>query len=130
MKTYNVLAICDPFHSKKHYRGEEVVRYTGTTPTKWIMERALTLDEAFAVLDRYTFDLGDGYGWEDDQSIASLREDLLSEADGEDEASIDEALSWYEGEGVYAYGEPNVRVYKHGDMSLDDDVVTYMIEEA
>lgn len=125
MKKYNVTASCDPYNAHKHYHGEDVIRYDGITPTEWIMERDLTLEEAFDVLDKYACDLGDDYIWMSDDCIADLKAELIKyEELSEREAT--EAVSWYKGEGVYCN---NILVYRRGDMDIRDDVMRYGIEE-
>lgn len=114
MRTYRIIATCDPYNANHHYHGQTVVRYNGATPVEWVMEDYLTLDKAQSILDAYASDLGDDYLWNDDTLIEELKKDGVD-------------VSWYKGEGVYT--PDGVLVYQHGDIYLRDDVVTYRIEE-
>ena len=122
-KIYRIVASCDPYNSRFHYNGQEVLRYDMATPIEWVHDDnygyGYTLEEAFDILDGFADNLGDNVSYEDDASIEDLRAQFLEDT-GEE---LD--TSWYKGPGWY---EENYRVYAHGDMFLRDDTMTYSVE--
>ena len=122
-KLYRIVASCDPYNARFHYRDQEVIRYDMATPIEWVHDDnygyGYTLEEAFDILDGYACDLGDNVCYEDDASIEDLRAQFLEDT-GEE---LD--TSWFKGSGWY---EDNCQVYAHGDMFLRDDTMTYSVE--
>lgn len=121
-KLYVITATCDPYNARRHYYNQEVLKYNGTTPVYWIQDDnygdGYTIDEAMRILDSYANDMNDDVVYIDDDYIQEEKRYFREE-------DMDYDTSWYEGEGWY---ENNYLVYKHGDMSLRDDVMCYEIE--
>ena len=123
MKRYRIIAICDPYNARRHYRGQEVLRYDMATPVEWVMEDYLTEQQAHEMLNEYAFGLKGAMPY-DDEFISELRHDLIE--DGISVEDVDRKMSWYVGEGWYNDG---VLLYQYGDDYLRDDVMLYRIEE-
>lgn len=53
-KKYIVIANCDPYHSRFHYRGQRVLKYDMTSPIKWVCDdnycEGYSYDEAKDIL--------------------------------------------------------------------------------
>lgn len=127
MKKFRIIAMCDPYNSFRHYRGQEVVECSGATPTVWVMADNLTEEEAMSTLRSYAyedFDNADDYAYYDDFWIDGLKEEML-----DDDAAVEEveaAFAWYKGAGFYT---DNVAVWLEGETSYRYDVMNYRIEE-
>ena len=127
MKKFRIIAMCDPYNSFRHYRGQEVVEYSGATPVTWIMEDNLTEDEALSIFRSFAyedFDNADDYVYYDDSWIAELKEEMLDEGATVEEAEA--AFAWYKGAGFYT---DNVAVWLEGETHYRHDVMSYRIEE-
>lgn len=123
-KKYRIVGSCNPYHARFHYNGyNEVLRYDGTTPVEWVVNDnygyGFTLDEAMDKLDSYANEMNI-LSWEDNETVANL----VYEARENDDIDLD--TSWFIGDGWYA---DHILYYKRGDMYLEDDVMTYCIEE-
>ena len=124
-RNYRIVAICNPYHARFHYRGQEVLRYDVATPVEWVMEDDLTEAEAHEILDSYACDLSDDVSYYDDDYHYETIE-YLTEEEGMSLIEACQALVWYVGEGYYL---DHSLYYKCGDDSLRDDVMLYRIEE-
>ena len=116
---YIIVAMCDPYNARKHYHGEKVLKRDGATPIYWVFKDEYfdTEDEAKeALLKAARYD----YSYEDDESIADLKESLGQDFDG--------TIDWYKGPGVYDPDQNNALIYLEGDSSFSDDSMTYMID--
>ena len=120
---YIIVAMCDPYNARKHYHGEKVLKRDGATPIHWVFKDEYfdTEDEAKeALLKAARYD----YSYEDDESIADLRESLQQENE-----DFDGTIDWYKGPGVYDPDQNNTLIYLEGDSSYSDDSMTYMIDK-
>lgn len=127
-KKYMIVAGCDPYNAHRHYNGQRVLRYTGTTPTAWVMEENLTKDEAHNLLNSYACeDLSvDLLYFESAEEIEELVRKTLD--DGDEDAVVD--TSFFKGAGFYnGIGSDSEAIYLKGDDSYSCDVMTYSIEE-
>lgn len=120
MKKYMITAQCDPYNSRWHYRNERVLADDMGTPTKWVMQDDLSLEDAMDILDTYADQLSDDVSYINDEWLAQM----VAEAKEYDEVDLD--TSWYKGAGWYSN---EYLVYQRGDESLRDDVMLYWIEE-
>lgn len=130
MKTYRIIAICDPYNSRFHYNGQPVIKREGATPTHWVMESGLTSEEAHDKLWEYArmeINRHDSISWEDEEDI----DYMVNQLSEDEEISIEEArksFSWFKGEGIY-YTESREPMYLKGEQSYSYDTMTYMIEK-
>lgn len=123
MKTYKIIAKCDPYNSQFHYNGQSVVKYDGATPVAWVVADSLTLDEAKKVLEGYILEEQD-VRFEDAESINALRDALVQDEISDEDLA--EAFDWYSTPGYYLN---NVLVFDPAkDMAYSCDTVTYFIE--
>ena len=127
MKKFRIIAMCDPYNSFRHYRGQDVVEYSHATPVAWIMADNLTEEEATSTLRSYAyedFSGSDNYVYNDDEWIATLKAEML-----DDDATLEEveaAFAWYKGAGFYT---ENVAAWLECEISYRYDVMSYRIEE-
>lgn len=130
MKTYRISANCDPYNAKFHYNRQPVIKRDGATPTKWVMDSGLTLEEAKDELWEFAhieMNRHDDILWEDADSIEYMAGQLAEDA----EISMEEArksFEWFKGEGIY-YTESHEPMYLKGGESYSYDTMTYCIEE-
>lgn len=130
MKTYRIIAACDPYNARMHYNGQPVVKKDGATPTQWVMASGLTSEEAKDKLWEYAHDDMGRHSdlcWEDADSIDYIAGQLAEDA----EISIEEAIksfNWFKGEGIY-YNESHEPMYLKGGDAYSYDTMTYKIEE-
>lgn len=129
--SHRITASCDPYHVRRHYNGQKILRYDMATPVKWVIEDDIpTLEEAKEKLMRLA-KTGDPYengGWsyEDQESVTEHKKELLelygdTMTDEEKETLTD----WFAGPGIYENHSP---VLLEGGTSFHDDTMTYMIE--
>lgn len=126
-KKYMIIANCDPYNAHRHYNGQRVLRYTGTTPTAWVMEENLTKEEAHNLLNSYA---------NEDLSVnlhyfesAEEIEELVRELDDDDEGAVVDT-SFFKGSGFYnGIGRDAEAIYLEGDDSYSCDTMTYSISE-
>ena len=125
MRNYRITACCDPYHARFHYHGQEVLRYDGITPTKWVVEDGLTEAEAYDwMTDAVAND--DRLWYYDNEFIKEWMTEMV-ECDGLTEEEATEALSWYHTAGWY--NEDHCLIYQYGDTHTHDAVMTYIVEE-
>lgn len=121
-----IKATCDPYNAKKHYNGQPVIKYDGTTPIEWAIDLYRTEKEAVTELMNLAKTGGPykngSWSWEDDDSVKELERQLVS-ADG-----TKPDLSWYKGPGIYD-GQSHVPVLLEGATSFRDDTMQYSVEE-
>lgn len=114
---YRIIESVNPYNARTHYNGQEVVKYDGSTPVKWIIMKDInTLPEAQRSLM---------------QLAKSSREYESGSWNYEDDDTVDNMCeSWYQGPGVYCRdgGEP-YPILLEGEQSFSDDVENYYIEE-
>lgn len=123
-----IVAVCDPYNSRWHYRGERVLAQEGTSPTAWVLDdgdgRGLTEREAHKRLAELIC-------WADSARFVS-DEDANDEAEqlradfGENGALW--GMSWYVGQGYYAWDD-NYLVMREGEDSFREDSMVYKIED-
>ena len=125
-KNYRIIAKCDPYNAKKHYNGQTVVKYDGTTPISWVIMGELTEAQAKEELMKLAktgepFESG-MWVWEDEDVIAEDKKAIF------DITGEEADMSFYVGAGVYdgTTGKPVLLV---GENSFWDDSVNYCIEE-
>ena len=127
MKQFVIATYCDPVNAKTKWHGEDVLeRSDYFTPVKWVRfndyfttkEEAL---DAMKTLANIVMLEHDDLAWEDDETMAIWENELDLEGERYDH-------SWYEGPGVYCVNG-HFLVWKEGDERLEDDVLTYKIEE-
>ncbi len=127
MKKFRIVAMCDPYNSFRHYRGQEVIKYSVATPITWVMEDNLTEDEALSTLRSYAyehFDNDANSAYFDDNWIAELKEEMLDE--GATVEEVEATFAWYKGAGFYTEHIPD---WLEGETSYSYDVMDYRIEE-
>lgn len=130
-----IKATCDPYNAKKHYNGQPVIRYDGTTPVEWTIDIFPTEQEAVKELMKLAktgnpFENG-SWSWEDDESIKELERALVEENTEDSTDGNNPDLSWYKGPGIY--GRNSVEPYPvllEGESSFRDDTMQYSVEEA
>lgn len=130
---YRIVAQCDPYNARMHYNHQRVLEYDGATPIKWVMSEgyASEAEAKKALMDLAMtgkpYENG-GWSYEDEDSIADLKESIMEDWDDEDE---EPDFSWFKGPGIYERGgrEP-YPVLLEGETSFRDDTMTYSIEEA
>lgn len=125
-----IVALCNPYHSKYRYNGEEVLQYDGTTPVKWIIEDGLTESEAVEHIWKMAIEECDTHfdiRHEDKIGIDALLEIMVADWDMIEEEAKEE-LSWFKGEGIY-YDTSDEPMILKGEKSYCYDAMTYRIED-
>lgn len=123
MKHYYIEVFCDPYNSKTHYHGEDVIKYNGITPVEWKFqdEEYDTLEDALDRLADIAREIEDAR-YEDVASIEEWKK-MKFEDEGEEVE-----CEWFNGDGFYSY-DNNEPVYLIGERTLNSDVLFYRIEE-
>jgi hypothetical protein len=127
MKRFRIVAKCDPYNARKHYNGQTVLKYNGTSPVKWVMEDEIPSEEEakYVLMDLAKtggpYETGD-WSYEDKNTLERFINDLVE--DGIPREDID--TGWYKGPGIYNGCFP---VLLEGESSFRDDTVTYSVEE-
>lgn len=130
MKKIRIIAICDPYHARSHYNGQEIIRRNGATPVSWVIQECSTIEEAREILWQFARETtinSANLSHKDNEDIEYVKS-LLIEEEGLTETEVNEMLSWYKGEGIY-YTSTNEVMMLKGDGSYSSDIMTYCIEE-
>ena len=130
MKKIRIIAICDPYHARSHYNGQEIIRMDGATPVCWVIQECSTIEEAREILWQFAREIAinsANLSHKDNEDIEYVKS-LLIEEEGLTETEVNEMLSWFRGEGIY-YTSTNKAMMLKGDNSYSFDVMTYCIEE-
>lgn len=131
---YQIVAHCDPYHAKLHIsRCAKVLKRDGATPIKWVYDdnygRGYSLEEAHKAMDDLAWQISnrcDDFLFEDKDSVDDLINTII-EDEGLSRRKAKQLTSWYTQPGFY--NPERQLLYALGDSSLDDDVMSYGIEE-
>ena len=126
MKTI-IATYCNPYNARTHYHGEEVLKYDGITPVKWVFGEYDNEEEAKDALANLAYSYAtehDSLSYEDYASVEDSINCMIE--DGATPEEVKEAFSWFKGTGIYC---DHVLEYAMGDTSFSFDVLTFMIEE-
>jgi DNA-binding XRE family transcriptional regulator len=125
---YRIVASCNPYNSRTHHHGEEVLERDGVTPIRWVHDdnfgHLFTKEEAQEKLLGYAREYFSEHG--DAQEFGSI-EEVKSYYEAAEIPEDEWDLAWYKGAGFYNNDEP---VFLVGDMKYEEDVMTWSIEEA
>ncbi|MCD8281883.1 MAG: hypothetical protein LUC22_01370 [Prevotella sp.] len=115
-----IVATCDPYHALEYYNGGKVLKKNMATPIEWIHDDCdgygYSHSEALSLLEEYA-DHHLSWYFCDDEEIRELMQEI-------DEPVGADSPEWYEGPGWYF---DDCVMYKRGDDSFTDDVMTYSI---
>ena len=134
MDTYIIKATCDPYNAGKHYNGEPVLKYKGTTPVEWIIVSGLESEkeakDALMDLAKSCRDYGNGnWSYEDEESVANIAGMLKNDYPEDFTCDKTPDMSWFKGPGIYSTnGEPCPVLLKGGEC-FEDDTLKYSIEK-
>jgi DNA-binding XRE family transcriptional regulator len=126
---YRIVATCNPYNSRTHHHGEEVLERDGATPIRWVHDdnfgHLFTKEEAQQKLLEYAreyyMEHGDAQEFESiDEVKEAYKACEIPEAEWGD-------FSWWKGAGFY---HQEVPVFLVGDWKYEQDVMTWSIEEA
>lgn len=123
---YKIIAKCDPYNASKHYHGQKVVKYDGTTPVAWVVAECEEFEPLKEMLRKWCLEECGGYEeWDRDVVTERVHQYCL---EGLFEAAEDMLAEYIKfGDGIYA--ENGVQVMAKGAESYSYDVMTYVIEE-
>lgn len=127
---FKIIAHCDPYNARFHYRSGKIIKRDGTTPIAWVVEEHETREAARESL--FKMALEDLYNnspsleYVDADYIDYLVKSLTEDYEMTEEAAR-ALFTWYKGEGIYHNDSHEPEILKGGE-SYTDDAVTYTIE--
>lgn len=129
-KEYYLVCYCNPYHARKYYNGQKVLKRDCATPVKWVIDddygNGLSFDEAMERLKDIMFRHYPCAEYYDKDSYGTMLSELKAEDEDFTEADIKAAWERFQGTGYYYEG---ILILADGDTSFEDDVLDFRIEE-
>lgn len=128
-----IKATCDPYNAKKHYNGQPVIRYNGTTPVEWTIDIFPTEQEAVKKLMKLAKScrsyVSGSWSEEDKESVRYLAAAIKEDHPEDFEDGEEPDTSWFKGSGIYDH-DSMLPILLEGETSFRDDTMQYSVEEA
>lgn len=119
MEKYMIVAKCDPYNAKKHYNGQKVLRYDGSTPVEWVAADGMTMREAKDTLyDWCLNECDDLFNFNEHQAVLDWCRSWLD--DGETDPVLN-MLSAIDENGYGIYNQADCSFF----MGVDDEAYTF-----